>query len=124
MMVLVDTSVWIRFLRADAKVLAPLQRLLLDESVLGHELVEGELFIGDRGGRAALIADYRLMDRLPVVAHEEVMEFAKAHRLHGLGLSWVDVHLLAATIVAGAALWTADRALRDTADGLGCAHEP
>jgi hypothetical protein len=32
------------------------------------------------------------MDRLPVVAHEEAMELAKAHRLHGLGLSWVDVH--------------------------------
>ena len=50
-MVLVDTSVWIRFLANRAPYAAELDRLLGLDEVTGHELVYGELLIGDRGGR-------------------------------------------------------------------------
>lgn len=47
-MVLVDTSVWIRFLANRAPYAAGLDRLLALDDVAGHELIYGELLIGDR----------------------------------------------------------------------------
>jgi hypothetical protein len=60
-MVLVDTSVWIRFLAGRAPYAAELDRLLGLDEVTGHELVYGELLIGDRGGRRKLLAAYERM---------------------------------------------------------------
>ena len=54
-MVLVDTSVWIRFLANRPPYAAGLDRLLALDQVAGHELVYGELLIGDRGGRGKLL---------------------------------------------------------------------
>jgi len=51
MTVLVDTSVWIRFLANREPYAAELDRLLERDEVVGHELIFGELLIGDRGGR-------------------------------------------------------------------------
>lgn len=50
-MVLVDTSVWIRFLAGHEPFAAGLDCLLEHDEAVGHELVYGELLIGDRGGR-------------------------------------------------------------------------
>lgn len=55
MSVLVDTSVWIRFLSNQAPFAAELDRLLADDAVAGHEFVYGELLVGDRGGRERLL---------------------------------------------------------------------
>jgi predicted nucleic acid-binding protein len=60
-MVLVDTSVWIRFLGNRAPYAIELDRLLGLDEVTGHELVYGELLIGDRGGRRKLLAAYEQM---------------------------------------------------------------
>jgi predicted nucleic acid-binding protein len=51
MIVLVDTSVWIRFLLNRAPFAAELETLLSRDEVSGHEFVHGELLIGDKGGR-------------------------------------------------------------------------
>jgi predicted nucleic acid-binding protein len=48
-MVLVDTSVWVRFLASRGPYAAELARLLGLDEVTGHELVYGELLIGGRG---------------------------------------------------------------------------
>lgn len=52
-MVLVDTSVWIRFLTGREPYATELDSLLERDEVAGHELVFGELLIGDKGGRRA-----------------------------------------------------------------------
>jgi predicted nucleic acid-binding protein len=57
-MVLVDTSVWIRFLANRAPYAAELDRLLSVDEVAGDELAYGELLIGDRGGRRKLLTAY------------------------------------------------------------------
>jgi hypothetical protein len=49
-MVLVDTSVWIRFLAGREPYATELDSLLERDEVAGHELVFGELLIGDKGG--------------------------------------------------------------------------
>src|SRR5579859_5705665 len=99
-MVLVDTSVWIRFLANRAPYAAELDRLLALDEVAGHELIYGELLIGDRGGRAKLLAAYERMHQAAMIPHREVVPFVRDRDLHGRGMGW---------IVGRFELWTADQ---------------
>ena len=122
MSVLVDTSVWIRFLANKAPFAAELDRLLTDDAVAGHEFVYGELLVGDRGGRQKLLSSYERMDRVPAVPHSDVVAFVRARKIHGRGIGWIDAHLLASALVGGVQLWTADGSLGAIADELGIAY--
>jgi len=107
-MVLVDTSVWIRFLMGRQPYATGLDELLSRDEVVGHEMVFGELLIGDRGGRFKLLESYEVMHQAMTVPHSEVVEFVRERRLFGRGVGWIDVHLLASAMVGGHRLWTAD----------------
>ncbi len=121
MRVLVDTSVWIRFLSNRAPYAAELDRLLADDSAVGHESVYGELLIGDLGGRKAFLANYEQIEQVAAVPHADVVAFVRARKLHGRGIGWVDAHLLASALVGRLRLWTADEQLRTIAEELGVA---
>lgn len=122
-MVLVDTSVWIRFLANRAPFAGKLDALLGQGEVCGHDFVLGELLMGDKGGRRQLLTDYMLMHQAPVVPHHEVVEFVRQCRLHGRGIGWIDTHLLASALVAHMRLWTVDPRLEDVARELGIDYE-
>jgi predicted nucleic acid-binding protein len=122
-MVLVDTSVWIRFLANRAPYARGLEDLLSRGEVCGHDFILGELLIGDKGGRQALLTDYALMHRAPVVPHQEIVAFVRHRRLQGRGIGWVDTHLLASALVAGVSLWTADSRLAAVAGELGASYD-
>ena len=122
-MVLVDTSVWIRFLSNRTPYAGELDALLSRGEVSGHDFVLGELLIGDRGGRQVLLADYVLMHQAPAVPHREVVEFVRHRRLHGRGIGWFDSHLLASALVNRLRLWTADPRLATVATELGINYE-
>jgi predicted nucleic acid-binding protein len=121
-MVLVDTSVWIRFLADKQPYAEELTELLSSGEVAGHELVSGELLIGDRGGRGELLAAYDRIYRSATVPHSEVIEFVRYRKLNGRGIGWVDVHLLASALVSRVRLWTADSRLQAIASELGFAY--
>ena len=122
MSVLVDTSVWILFLSNRAPYAAELERLLDQREVSAHDFVLGELLIGDVGGRRRLLADYVLLDQAPAVPHSDVVDFVRDRRLHGRGIGWIDVHLLASSLVGGLRLWTADPRLVKVADEVGVSY--
>jgi predicted nucleic acid-binding protein len=121
--VLVDTSVWIRFLAGTEPYASELDRLLSNDEVLGHDFVYGELLIGDRGGRAKLLAAYKAMRQMASVANPEVAEFVRHRKINGRGIGWIDAHLLASAVVAHATLWTADRPLAVVAQDIGVGHQ-
>jgi len=123
-MVLVDTSIWIRFIANREPYADELNRLLSLDEVIGHQFVYGGLLIGDRGGRQKLLADYERMDQAKLVPHREVVAFVLNRRLHGLGVGWIDIHLLASAIAQGISLWTADPRLSALAQQLGVAYCP
>jgi predicted nucleic acid-binding protein len=123
-MILVDTSVWIKFLSNQEPYGSELDRLLSLDQVVGHELIYGELLIGDRGGRRKLLHAYEQMYQASSVPHEEVVAFVHSRGLHGRGVGWIDIHLLAAAIVGGFQLWTADPRFAVMAEALGVAHRP
>ncbi len=123
-MILVDTSVWIRALSNHPSYRTELDRLLESDEVLGHELVYGELLIGDTGGRRQMLAEYTGMMWARSVPHEEAVSLVRFRKLNGQGIGWVDVHLLASALVDRAPLWTADSKLQEAAATIGVAHRP
>jgi predicted nucleic acid-binding protein len=118
---LVDTGIWIDFLRrGDAR----LERSLLAGQVLGHVLITGELAMGSLGDRAAVLGLLRALPQAERARDDEVIALVERQRLFSLGLGFIDAHLLAATLLTPETrLWTGDRRLRDAAERLGVAAE-
>lgn len=114
-MLLVDTSVWIdHFRRRNARLVEQLEAV----SVLTHAFVIGELACGNLARRSEVLGALAALPRAPRVGDEEVSEFLESHRLHGRGLGWVDVHLLASAHRVRVSFWTRDRRLAAAADDL------
>ena len=123
-MILVDTSIWIRCLSNRPPYTDLLNTLLFSGDVVGHELVYGELLIGDlavqeRAGRAKFLASYEKIHQSRKVPHADVVAFVRNRKLHGRGVGWIDIHLLASALVEGHRLWTADPRLAVIARELG-----
>ena len=115
-MILVDTSVWVdHFRRSDAT----LASLLEQGRVTTHPFVIGEIACGSLSDRANIV---ELMQQLPaaLVAEEgEVLSFIEHHKLFGKGIGYVDAHLLASTALSHhGSIWTRDKRLRASAEGL------
>ena len=121
-MILVDTSVWVEYLRTGNEMLA----VLLDGGeVLGHPFVMGELALGSLRRRDAFLSDLRDLPQAIVAEDEEVLCLIDRDALFGRGIGYIDAHLLAAArLTTGAKLWTRDRRLRAVAARLGLAAAP
>jgi hypothetical protein len=65
--------------------------------------------------------DLARLPQTPIASENEVRHLLESSRLWGKGLGWVDLHLLAAAIVSGWGLFTADRALMRAASAIGIA---
>jgi predicted nucleic acid-binding protein len=119
-MILVDTSVWIDHLRqSDDQLLV----LLENGSVLTHPLVIEELACGYLRDRSAIIDLLHALPSSPVVAHIEILGLISNQTLYGVGLGAVDVHLIASAMLAGARLWSKDKALSRESSRLGLSME-
>jgi len=81
--------------------------------------VIGELACGRLPRRLAFLEALARLPRAPIVTHDEAMTFAEGNRLSGMGIGWIDIHLLASARLAGTRLWTLDRRLRTAAGKLG-----
>lgn len=115
MMVLVDTSVWIdHFRSADQK----LSELLVDNLVLGHPMVTGELACGSLRQRDEILPLLKLIPQAASLEFEEILEFVEKRRLYAAGLGWIDAALLACTLASHAKLWTKDKSLKRAAKSL------
>src|SRR6476646_10018737 len=120
-MILVDTSVWVDHLRRDDKRLAG---LLDTGGILSHTFVIGELALGDLRQRDLVLATLQDLPQASVATDREVLHFIGRHALFGLGIGYVDAHLLASVrLTAGATLWTRDKRLPGVAERLGLAAD-
>jgi hypothetical protein len=121
-MILVDTSVWIDHLHATD---AELSVLLGETQVCTHPLVIGELALGSLRDRREILGLLSDLPTTPVATHAEVLSFVESQALHGIGLTLVDAHLLAALRLTPVdQLWTRDRRLRLAGERVGVPVHP
>jgi predicted nucleic acid-binding protein len=120
-LILVDTSVWIDHLRRGDPGLVD----LLERSfVIMHPFVVGEIACGSLHNRESILELLQDLPAAAVAEGDEVLQFIDRHVLHGRGLGYVDVHLLASVaLTEGAKIWTRDKKLRLVAEMLGCAYQ-
>jgi len=115
-MVLVDTSVWVGHLRSGDPQLAS----LLDEGMVAcHPFIIGELACGHLPNRADTLRSLDELPQIGVATFEEVMSLIAARRLMGIGLGFVDVHLLASARIYDLPILTRDLPFKKAAAVLG-----
>ena len=116
-MILVDTSIWIDHLRQRDE---RLSKLLNQGLVLAHPFVIGELALGSLQNRAVILGALQDLPQAPVATEGEVLSFIEQNALYGIGIGYIDAHLLAAVRLSpGATLWTRDKRLLAAGTGLG-----
>lgn len=116
-MILVDTSVWIDHLRASDERMT--QRLLAGQ-VLAHPFVLGELALGKLRNRDTVLGALQDMPQAAVATEPEVLRLIGEKGLFGLGIGYIDAHLLAAVLLTpGSLLWTRDKRLLAASAQLG-----
>lgn len=119
--ILVDTSVWINFLRNGDKYL---EDILNRGLCFCHPFIIGELACGHLSNRQKILS---LLNELPsatVVEHDEALHFIDRHKLMGKGLGYIDIHLLASAMLTGVKLWTLDKNLVKMAEQLYLHYQP
>lgn len=121
-MILADSSVWIDHLRHADRTLSD---LLNGGRVLTHPFVIGELALGSLRQRDTILTALRGLPMATVARDDEVARLIERHRLFGIGIRYIDAHLLASTrLTSGTALWTRDRRLHEAAMRLDAAADP
>lgn len=120
-MILVDSSVWVDHLRQGDQHLVT---LLEADQVLTHPFVVGEIALGSLKNREGILISLKGLPQAATATDEEVQQFIESNALFGLGIGYIDAHLLAAVrLNAGSQLWTRDKRLGAIANRMGVAAE-
>ena len=122
MSVLVDTSVWVDHFR---KHNSTLELLMLQDDVLTHPMVIAEIACGTPPSpRLKTLEDLDTLRQVRQASVAEVRDLIERDGLFGLGCGFVDVTLIASTLITPSArLWTKDRRLLELAERYGVAYQ-
>ncbi len=88
---------------------------------MSHPFVIGELACGTIHRRTEVLSLLARLDAMPVVANAEALRLVEERHLMGRGVGWIDVHLLASSLLARVRLWSLDRRLASMVRELGIA---
>jgi predicted nucleic acid-binding protein len=118
-MILADTSVWVDHLRKRDDMLAA---HLNGGRIITHPFIIGELAMGNLPNRAVVLESLAQLRQTVVASDAEVLDFIDAHGIAGIGIGYVDAHLLASIrLTPGSELWTRDKRLLLAAKRIGMA---
>ncbi|CAM4258889.1 Ribonuclease VapC [Bordetella tumbae] len=110
-MILADTSIWIDFLGKPGNLV--LEHLLDDGQVTTHPYIIGELALGSLSNRDVILSSLMALPQVKAATFEEALHLLHHAELYGLGIGYVDLHLLASTLMTDdVRLWTRDRRLQ------------
>lgn len=119
-MILVDTSIWVTHFRHGNR---QLKNLLMDAEVMCHPFIIGELACGNIENRNEILSLLKSLPLAPTIEFDEFIFFIERNRLMGIGIGFVDVHLLASAKLTEIPLWTADKRLKSAAAKLYLAYK-
>ena len=107
-MILVDTSIWVDHFRNGN---AQLKELLINNEVMIHPFIIGELACGSIRNRSEI---FGLLNELPMAVtaeNQEVLKLIENKKLYGKGIGLIDAHLIASALLTKVRLLTTDKSL-------------
>jgi predicted nucleic acid-binding protein len=113
-MIIVDTSVWIEFLKGNEPVFRRMQTLLENREIIALEPVFGELLQGAKNKRERqVIIDY--WKNTPRIDESELWIvaglYAGEKKLFAKGVGLIDAYIIVASLKTNARVWTLDEKL-------------
>lgn len=90
-----------------------------------HPFVVGEIALGEIRTRAQVLRMLRALPGVVVAPGPEVLRLIDAEALFGVGIGYVDAHLLASCrLTPGSRLWSRDKRLAAAAERLSIGSGP
>ncbi len=112
-MILVDTSIWIEFLKSNPDFIDEMELLLENKNVITIEPIFAELLFGSRSGkeRNTILSYWKVLPRIKFIEGSflESADFANKNNYHKVGIGLVDTILIKATIKNNYKIWTKDK---------------
>jgi predicted nucleic acid-binding protein len=113
-MIIIDTSVWIEFLKKNEEYFSEVRKLIEDQQVFAHEPIFAELFQGVKNRREnEIIQQYWTF--LPKVnvpsCWIKAGIFSAQNQLLSLGVGLIDACILVAAHETQSQIWTLDKKL-------------
>jgi predicted nucleic acid-binding protein len=107
-MILVDTSVWVDHLNKSEPELVRLLNLTM---VYTHPFIIGELSCVNISNRSEILTLIRALPRIEPALEDEVYTLLENNKLYGIGLGYIDIHLVTAALINDVNIWTKDKNL-------------
>lgn len=121
-MILVDSTIWIEFFKANQAFVGEMEPLLENKQVLAIEPVFAELLYGSRNDkeRTKIISYWKLLPRINFKEGFiiESANFANKNNYYNLGIGLIDSVLCNATIENNCLIWTSDKKILNNLDKL------
>ncbi len=119
-MILVDTSIWVEFLKQTPDFTNEMVSLLENKKVLAFEPVFSELIYGSRSKKekSMILSYWKVLPRIKMNEGTflESADFANANNYQNLGIGLIDALLTKATIDNNCLIWTLDKKILSNLD--------
>ena len=119
-MILVDTSVWIEFLRQNVEYTEEIERLLKKKQVISIEPVFSELLFGVRHkkDKNIVLSYWRILPKIEFGSTSllRAAEFANEKNFYQSGIGLMDAIIIKCVIDGDHTLWTLDKKINNYID--------
>ena len=119
-MIIIDTSIWIEFLKQNPDYIAEMESLLEDRKVIAIEPIFSELLYGSRSEKEkkSILAYWKI---LPKVKFSEgsfidAADFANKNNFHNKGIGLIDAIIFKAAVENNYQVWTLDSKINNFLD--------
>ncbi len=113
-MIIIDTSVWIEFLKGNEEVSGIMKSYLKRREVYGLSSIFGELLQGVKNKKERLIIEGFWL-ALPKISEKDLFieagRLSNSHNLISKGVGLIDAYIIAAGMVTEAPIWSLDKKL-------------
>ena len=117
-MIILDTSIWIEYLKRNPDYKAVIDNLLREEKILAFDFIFGELMQGAKEHEKAKIIG--LWEILPKVDISDIGfyagKYSMENKLRDKGIGLIDCMIIYATIEHKSKLWTLDKKILSVLD--------
>jgi predicted nucleic acid-binding protein len=114
-MIIVDTSIWVEFLKQNPDFINEMESLLENKQVITIEPIFSELLYGTRNlkERSTVLSYWNVIPRIRFIEGSliESADFANKNNYQNIGIGLIDAILAKATIENNFLIWTLDKKL-------------